>query len=121
MKKSDIMKPQDPAWPATPLFLPAVLPVAANFPNFVSRYLGLIPNQENYHDLNESVFKCFEEVKNHRNQDLKYYKPNIGEASKHDVRKLFSIHNIRSDHFGSLTPFLFVLDHFKKKKDSENN
>ena len=95
--------------------------MAANFPNFVSRYLGLIPDQENYHDLNESVFDCFEEVKYDEDQKLKYYKPNINMVSKDDARKLFSAFNTRNDRFGSATPILTYFHNFRKKNNDKNS
>ena len=121
MTREDVMRPQDPAWPATPLFLPAALPVAANLPNFMSRYLGLIPNQENYHELSENLFECLEEVKYDENQQLKYYKPNTDKISKHDTRKLFSILSAPKNSLKPLTPLLLSLNSFTKKKNEENN
>ena len=128
MTTEDLMMPQDPEWPATPLFFPAVLPVSVNLANFKSRYLGLIPDQENYHDLIESVFESMEEVfydedqedSNNEAQELRYYKPNIALVSKQEARKLFSVFNTRKDHIDSLTPFLLLKNNLKKRKNSEN-
>ena len=117
MTREDVMRPQDPVWPATPLFLPAALPVAANLPNFMSRYLGLIPNQENYHELSENLFECLEEVKYDEDQQLKYYKPNTDKISKHDTRRLFCLVNTQNDKFGSMIPIQIIFNHWKKKRE----
>ena len=110
LKENDKMRPQDPVWPKSPLFFPAVLPVAANLPNYFTRYLGLIPDQENYHDIIDNWFDCLEAVKTDEAQQLRFYKPNFNKVSKTDVRKLFSLLNCEKDIFYLTYPIKVIAD-----------
>ena len=49
-KPKDVYKEIDESCPKTPLFYPAALPIAFAYKNAQSRYLGLIPGQESYHE-----------------------------------------------------------------------